>query len=121
MGIFDRLSTLFRSNLNDLISRAENPEKMLNQLLIDMNEQMIESVSALQNLVLDESKVGGTAAGAASWAAAAGPRPSCADTATTSRRSLPPEPPTWPRPRSSASAASGSRSASGRLSVSRGR
>ena len=30
MGIFDRLSTMLRSNINDLISRAENPEKMLN-------------------------------------------------------------------------------------------
>ena len=29
MGIFDRLSTLLRSNINDLISRAEDPEKML--------------------------------------------------------------------------------------------
>src|SRR5919107_1312423 len=33
MGLFDRLSTLMRSNINDLISRAENPEKMLNQLV----------------------------------------------------------------------------------------
>ena len=29
MGIFDRFSTMLRSNINDLISRAENPEKML--------------------------------------------------------------------------------------------
>jgi PspA/IM30 family len=36
MGIFDRLSTMLRSNINDLISRAENPEKMLNQLIVDM-------------------------------------------------------------------------------------
>ena len=35
MGIFDRLSTLIRSNINDLINRAENPEKMLNQLIVD--------------------------------------------------------------------------------------
>jgi len=34
MGIFDRLSTMIRSNLNDLITRAENPEKMLNQLIL---------------------------------------------------------------------------------------
>ena len=32
MGIFDRLSTLLRSNINDLITRAENPEKMQQQL-----------------------------------------------------------------------------------------
>src|SRR5213079_1804925 len=35
MGIFDRLSTLIRSNISDLISRAENPEKMLNKLIAD--------------------------------------------------------------------------------------
>ena len=29
MGIFDRIATLFKSNINDLISSAENPEKML--------------------------------------------------------------------------------------------
>ena len=40
MGIFDRLSTLFRSNINDLINRAENPEKMLNQLIVDMRSQL---------------------------------------------------------------------------------
>src|SRR5215210_4695083 len=39
MGIFDRLSALVRSNLNELISRAENPEKMLNQLIVDMKMQ----------------------------------------------------------------------------------
>src|SRR2546422_1415557 len=42
MGIFDRLSTLFRSNINDLISRAENPEKMLNQLIVDMRDQVVD-------------------------------------------------------------------------------
>ena len=40
MGIFDRLSTLIRSNINDLINRAENPEKMLNQLIVDMRSQL---------------------------------------------------------------------------------
>ena len=33
MGIFSRLGTLIKSNLNDLISKAEDPEKMLNQVL----------------------------------------------------------------------------------------
>ena len=40
MGIWDRFSTMFRSNINDLISRAENPEKMLNQLIVDMKTQL---------------------------------------------------------------------------------
>lgn len=42
MGILDRLSTLFKSNINDLIDKAEDPEKMLKQLMIDMEKDMIE-------------------------------------------------------------------------------
>ncbi|MCC6431805.1 MAG: PspA/IM30 family protein, partial [Gemmatimonadaceae bacterium] len=43
MGIFDRLSTLIKSNLNDLISTAENPEKMLNQIIVDMRNQLAKA------------------------------------------------------------------------------
>ena len=43
MGIFARLATLIKSNLNDLISRSEDPEKMLNQVVIDMANQLIET------------------------------------------------------------------------------
>ncbi|MGO8692204.1 MAG: PspA/IM30 family protein [Rectinemataceae bacterium] len=57
MGIFDRFRTVVSSNINDLISKAENPEKMLNQLLIDMNEQMIESKKAVAMAIADEKKL----------------------------------------------------------------
>ena len=40
MGIFQRISTLLKSNINDLISRAENPEKALNQSIDDMRSQL---------------------------------------------------------------------------------
>ena len=46
MGIFDRFATMVRSNLNDLISRAENPEKMLNQLIVDMRSQLDKATPA---------------------------------------------------------------------------
>ena len=36
MGIFSRLGSLIKSNINDMISKAEDPEKMLNQVLVDM-------------------------------------------------------------------------------------
>ena len=36
MGIFARLASLIKSNLNDLISQAEDPEKMLVQVVLDM-------------------------------------------------------------------------------------
>ena len=41
--VFDRIARLFRSNVNDLISQAEQPEKMLNQLIGDMNGQLIKA------------------------------------------------------------------------------
>src|SRR5512146_1183723 len=43
MGIFSRLAQLIKSNLNDLISRSEDPEKMLNQVVLDMQNQLIEA------------------------------------------------------------------------------
>jgi phage shock protein A len=57
MGIFSRIKTLVSSNVNDLISKAEKPEKMLNQLLIDMNEQLIESKKAVAMAIADEKKL----------------------------------------------------------------
>jgi len=57
MGIFDRFRTVVSSNINDLISKAENPEKMLNQLIIDMNEQMIQSKKAVAMAIADEKKL----------------------------------------------------------------
>jgi len=57
MGIFDRLRTVISSNINDMINKAENPEKMLNQLVLDMNEQMIESKKAVAMAIADEKKL----------------------------------------------------------------
>ncbi|MDR0375860.1 MAG: PspA/IM30 family protein [Treponema sp.] len=58
MGIFSRLKTVISSNVNDLISKAEDPEKMLNQLVIDMNNQLIESKKAVALAIADEKKLG---------------------------------------------------------------
>jgi phage shock protein A len=57
MGIFDRFKTVLSSNINDMISKAENPEKMLNQLLIDMNQQMVESKKSVAMAIADEKKI----------------------------------------------------------------
>jgi phage shock protein A len=57
MGLFSRLKTLISSNVNDMISKAEKPEKMLNQLLIEMNEQLIESKKAVALAIADEKKL----------------------------------------------------------------
>jgi phage shock protein A len=57
MGIFDRFSTLLRSNINDLISRAENPEKMLNQLITDMRTQLAKAKTQVAGAIADEKKL----------------------------------------------------------------
>ena len=57
MGIFSRLKTLIASNVNAMISKAEKPEKMLNQLIIEMNEQLIESKKAVAMAIADEKKL----------------------------------------------------------------
>jgi len=57
MGIFSRLKTMISSNVNDLISKAEKPEKMLNQLIIDMQTQLLESKKAVALAIADEKKL----------------------------------------------------------------
>ena len=57
MGIFSRLGTLIKSNLNDLISRAEDPEKMLNQVLLEMQQQLVEAKKAVAVAIADEKRL----------------------------------------------------------------
>ncbi|WP_437574048.1 PspA/IM30 family protein [Sorangium sp. So ce887] len=57
MGIFARLATLIKSNLNDLISRSEDPEKMLNQVVIDMANQLIEAKKQVAVSIADEKRL----------------------------------------------------------------
>ncbi|MCL2175722.1 MAG: PspA/IM30 family protein [Treponema sp.] len=57
MGIFSRLRTLIAANVNALIGKAEKPEKMLNQLIVEMNEQLIESKKAVAMAIADEKKL----------------------------------------------------------------
>jgi phage shock protein A len=71
MGIFARLAQLIKSNLNDLISRSEDPEKMLNQIVIDMNTQLAEATKQVAVAIADEKRlakhVETEAAQAAEW------------------------------------------------------
>ena len=57
MGIFARLSALIKSNLNDMISRAEDPEKMLDQILEDMREQFAEAKKQVAVAIADEKRL----------------------------------------------------------------
>jgi len=57
MGIWDKLSTLIRSNINDAIAKAENPEKMLNQVLLDMRDQLQKAKTEVAVAIADERKL----------------------------------------------------------------
>ena len=57
MGLFSRLKTVISSHINAWISKAEKPEKMLNQLLMDMKDQLIESKKAVAQAIADEKKL----------------------------------------------------------------
>ena len=57
MGIFDRLSQLLRSNINDLISRSEDPEKMLTQILVDMRGQLVKAKQQVAAAIADEKRL----------------------------------------------------------------
>jgi phage shock protein A len=57
MNIFSKLSTLLRSNINDMIARAENPEKMLNQIIMDMREQLTKAKQEVAIAIAEERKL----------------------------------------------------------------
>ncbi len=54
MALFSRLSDLLKSNINDLIDRAEDPEKMVKQIIIDMEEQLQKAVQGLGSVMASE-------------------------------------------------------------------
>ncbi len=57
MGIFSRLAQLIKSNLNDLISRSEDPEKMLNQVVLEMSNQLVEAKKQVAASIADEKRL----------------------------------------------------------------
>ena len=57
MGFISRLAQLIKSNLNDLINKSEDPEKMLNQVIIDMNQQLVEAKKQVAVAIADEKRL----------------------------------------------------------------
>ena len=47
MAIFQRVGDLVKANINDLLDRAENPEKMVKQIIIDMEKELQQCTNAL--------------------------------------------------------------------------
>lgn len=58
MGILDRVAVVIKSNLNYLINKAEDPEKMLDQILIEMRQQFMEAKREVAVTIADEKRLG---------------------------------------------------------------
>ncbi len=56
MAIFKRIGDVLRANINDLIDRAEDPEKMVKQIIIDMEDQLTGATQALGQAMASEKQ-----------------------------------------------------------------
>lgn len=54
MSIFERIGDLFKANVNDMIDKAEDPEKMIKQSIIDMEKQVSQATQALGQAMASE-------------------------------------------------------------------
>ncbi|SRR5258706_2888578 len=54
MALLERVSTLVRANLNDLIDRAEHPEKTIKQVILDMENQLMQVKTQVAIAIADE-------------------------------------------------------------------
>ena len=54
MSLLDRVSTLIRANLNDLIDKAEDPEKLIKQVILDMQNQLMQVKTQVAIAIADQ-------------------------------------------------------------------
>src|SRR6202045_3485466 len=54
MGLLERVSTLIRANINDAIDRAEDPEKMIKQVILDMENQYMQVKTQVAVSIADQ-------------------------------------------------------------------
>jgi len=54
MALLERVSTLVRANLNDLIDQAEDPEKMIKQVILDMQNQLLQVKTQVAIAIADQ-------------------------------------------------------------------
>lgn len=57
MGIFSRISDMLKANINDMLDKAEDPEKMVKQIIADMQKEISKSTQALGKAVASERMV----------------------------------------------------------------
>ena len=57
MDIFSRISDIFKANINDMLDKAEDPEKLVKQIILDMQKELTKSTQALGKAVASERMV----------------------------------------------------------------
>ncbi len=57
MGVLDRVSRLVRANVNDLVDRAEDPEKMIDQILRDMQSNISTARTQVASMIAQEKEL----------------------------------------------------------------
>ena len=57
MGIFGRIADIFKANVNDALDKAEDPEKMLKQMVIEMEESVNKATLAVANAIANEKSL----------------------------------------------------------------
>ena len=56
MGLFDRISRVVRANLNDMVNKAEDPEKILEQSVTDMQEDLVQLRQAVASAIATQKR-----------------------------------------------------------------
>ncbi len=54
MGLLERVGTLIRANINDMVDRAEDPEKMIKQVILDMENQYLQVKTQVAVSIADQ-------------------------------------------------------------------
>lgn len=57
MSVLSRISTIFKANVNEALTKAEDPEKLLNQVTVEMNEQLIDTKQKVAAAIADEKRL----------------------------------------------------------------
>lgn len=56
MGLFDRISRVIRANMNDMVNKAEDPEKILDQAIVDMQEDLVQLRQAVASSIATQKR-----------------------------------------------------------------
>lgn len=56
MGLFDRISRVVRANVNDMVNKAEDPEKVLEQSILDMQEDLVQLRQAVASTIATQKR-----------------------------------------------------------------